>query len=95
RLLAYCPEDTLSDGGAWAASQGLFGYDDEPPWDSWIEYVVVEDRSPKTYLLSGVPSRLMDIAASGIEAAIGASLHWVAEMDAPFARALRDADLAV
>src|SRR5262249_9402333 len=53
-LLAYFPDENLSDGAAAVASDGYFDYDNIPPWDTWVVYVAADHL-----LLSWVPDALV------------------------------------
>jgi hypothetical protein len=99
RLLLYNPDLSLSDGGAEAYSDGFFDAEDTPPWDCWAwmaseevcgHTIDLPDRNEWCcYLLAWIPPQLVTLAERGIEASIGGSLAWAADVEAPFLRRLR------
>jgi len=65
RLLAFSPENTLSDGAANSNTKGFFDDDNILPWDTWVWYVTNDPisnfewwRGCDSYLLSWVPDSL-------------------------------------
>jgi hypothetical protein len=60
RLLAFAPEDNLSDGAAEYFSLGFFDVDNVPPWDTWIAMF-------GKYLVSWVPVQLVRLVQEGLD----------------------------
>ena len=99
RVLFFDPDGTLSDGAARVATNGLFGDDNSPPWDTWIEYVyqapVNSQSGPFTTAQSGVllawiPPALEEIAQAGIAHNPEQCIGWLDESSYPIADHLRD-----
>jgi hypothetical protein len=76
-LLAFDPDNTLSDGAARVASDGFFDDHNAPPWDTWITYVgdaraAGSGRQSWTefdsFLVSWVPPDCVDAVRRGISA---------------------------
>jgi len=68
-LLLYFPDETLFDGAAEVASQGLFDSDNEPPWDTWILYNEGETALGWShFLLAWIPHRYVSLAEAGVAA---------------------------
>jgi hypothetical protein len=74
-LVAFDPDNTLSDGAARVASEGFFDDHNMPPWDTWVTYV--RDARPAdagrqdrtefdSFLVSWVPAARVDVARRGI-----------------------------
>lgn len=60
KVLLFSPEETLSDGAARYSSKGFFDDDNVPPWDSWVAFF-------DQYLISWVPSQLVELVNAGVE----------------------------
>jgi hypothetical protein len=69
RWLAYAPSENVEDGASRYASNGFFGDDDAPPWDTWVLY---SDRT----LVSWVPDVLVSLAQAGIDGNPVDSINW-------------------
>jgi len=68
-LLEFIPSETLMDGAAKYSSNGFFDVNNVPPWDIWVGF---SDR----ILVSWVPSVLVELAQSGIEANPEGCIRW-------------------
>ena len=75
RLLAYFPDDTLSDGVAAAESNGFFDDVNIPPYDTWV-WMVQDVRTvayadgyktevPANFLVAWVPPVFIELANDG------------------------------
>jgi len=87
KLLLYYPEDSLFDGAAELASGGFFTANNEPPWNTWLFYGVIDLGLPgeaEGYLLSWVPEEYVRIAQRGIDVNPEGCLEWVNESKRPF-----------
>lgn len=98
RLLAFSPENTLSDGAANFNTDGFFDDDNIPPWDTWIWYVTNDPvnnfewwRGCDSYLLSWVPDSLVEVIASGIGVNPEQCIQWATDLDTPFLQQLKQA----
>lgn len=71
RLLAFFPEENLSDGAAEAASGGFFRWDNTPSWDTWVGYFAdplpADEALARKYLVSFVPQSLIERVQHGID----------------------------
>jgi hypothetical protein len=72
RLLAYEPDENVTDGASRHQSKGYFDGDDAPPWDTWVCYV---DRS----LISWVPPALLNLVQEGVAVNCVDCIHWIDE----------------
>jgi hypothetical protein len=89
RILAFDPQQSLSDGAAAAESGGFFSDDNMPPWDCWLMFVEETPRYPDrwtefdSYLLCWIPSSVVRMAARAIEVNPEQCLRWADELDTP------------
>src|SRR5215467_10939465 len=60
RLLLYAPDENLCDGAAKYSSKGFFDVNNIPLWDIWVCFF-------RKYLVSWVPSELLQLANARIE----------------------------
>lgn len=93
RLLAYFPDEELSDGIAEIESKGFFDIYNAPPWDTWIGYF--EDKSyfaksSRNYLLAYVPPKIVGLADAGIEVNPEECIQWLDQASVQLARRLSD-----
>lgn len=72
RLLLYAPNENLFDGAAQYASKGFFNVDNVPPCDTWVCFF-------EEYLVSWVPTQLLELANTGIEANPEQCILWAPE----------------
>ena len=100
RLLVYNPDESTSDGAAYDATQGFMNGCNEPAWDTWLVYVMGDEVSGTyyyhpfdSYLLSWVPDPLIEMVQDAMDCNSDACHHWIADLDSPFIRQLRQAGL--
>jgi hypothetical protein len=77
RLLAFDPDNTLSDGASASATDDFFDNDDVPPWNLWLACYMEPDQSKQhyvngeylltNYLICWIPGSLVDLVDFGIE----------------------------
>lgn len=98
RLLAFSPDNTLSDGAANFNTDGFFDDDNIPPWDTWIWYATNDPvnnfegwRGCDSYLLSWVPDSLIEVVVSGIWVNPEECIRWADDLDTPFIQQLKEA----
>jgi len=86
RLLVYEPDLTDESGGPTVYSDGYFDWDDAPPWETWLTYIHegatwdARGREWQAYLVSWVPSWLVDVVSAGIDAAPMGCLKWASDL---------------
>ena len=85
RLLSYDYHATLSDGGSAAFTNGFFGDEDTPPWDTWV--------CDNAAIITWIPNQYIGLADEGAEVSMGRTLHWLDELDTNFTHQLRAAAL--
>jgi hypothetical protein len=73
--MGYCPDETVWDGASEAVTEGFFNWEDEPPWDLWLGYLV--EASGRSYLASWVPLSLVKTVEDGIDVNPVACLFWL------------------
>src|SRR5215813_7888328 len=99
RLLAYFPDDTLSDGFAEKESNGFFDVDNIPPYDTWV-WMVHNMRAFKysdgssgeidaDYLVAWVPPDFIQLASRGVDANPEECILWLDTLDDEFVRSVR------
>ncbi|MGE0871284.1 MAG: hypothetical protein AB7P03_22175 [Kofleriaceae bacterium] len=85
RLLVYFPDVNLCCGAAEHESHGFFDVENTPPWDTWIALGVdhnVTKTSPyRVYLVSWVPTELVELADAGIQANPEGCIRWLEDVD--------------
>ncbi len=98
RLLLYDPDRNTFDNGALVESYGYFDWDNLPPWDTWLSYVRdqtrekqaqrgnQEDDGFQSYLVSWVPSSLLERVDAGVRGNGDGCLRWANQLDSPLAR---------
>jgi hypothetical protein len=74
RLLLYAPDENCSDGASQYASKGFFDVENIPPWDTWVCFF-------GQYLVSWVPSPLVELANQGIDANPEQCILWAPETE--------------
>jgi hypothetical protein len=79
RLLGYGPDETVLDGASEGATHGFFNWEDEPPWDLWLGWMV--ETSGGQYLVSWIPPSLLKTAQEGIDANPVDCIHWLPELE--------------
>jgi hypothetical protein len=79
RLLGYGPDETVNDGASEAVTSGFFNWEDEPPWDLWLGYIV--EASGSSYLVSWIPPVLVQTAQDGIDVNPVACLFWLEDLE--------------
>ena len=100
-LLLFDPGQSLSDGAAQVESNGFFDADNIPPWDLWIAYI----EEPKqqlnswtrfdSFLLCWIPQALSEMVDHSLAVNPERCLEWARNVDSPFLRLLRSANLLV
>jgi hypothetical protein len=103
RLLAYFPDDTLSDGVAGEESNGFFDEANIPPYDTWVWMVQdvrtitrkngTTEEMPANFLVAWVPPAFIELANKGILANPEECIAWLDQLDNPFTRTLRRSNL--
>jgi hypothetical protein len=103
RLLAYFPDDTLSDGVAADESNGFFDDVNIPPYDTWVwmvqdvRTVALEDGAkremPANFLVAWVPPAFIELANKGILVNPEECIAWLDELDNSFTQTLRRLNL--
>lgn len=86
RILAYSPEETLSDGAAEVATDGFFDAETVPAWDTWLVYLADDHL-----LLSWVPNSLLKAVEVGMYVDMAECIRWAADLDTPPIRQLKQA----
>ena len=86
QVLLFDPGQSLFDGAAEAATNGFFDDNNVPPWDTWICYVRDEEARYGNYLLSWVPSHLVDLAEDGIQVNPEQCICWAKDLGTSFLR---------
>jgi hypothetical protein len=96
RVLLYAPDETVVDGASEAASDGFFNWEDEPPWDLWLGWVVQlryfapppdstqtgpQNRRAREYLVCWIPRSLVETADKGVEVNPVACIEWHEELE--------------
>jgi hypothetical protein len=85
KLLVYFPDVNLCCGAAQDESRGFFDVENTPPWDTWVALGVDRNAgkaSPyRTYLVSWVPSMMIQIAEAGIQANPERCLRWLTDAE--------------
>lgn len=98
RLLIFFPEKTLQDGGAAVESQKFFDWDDIPPWDTWVSFLVTEEVK-KTFYVYGsfiicwIPDQFKELADYGKCVSMGSSICWADNLDEQETRELKENNL--
>jgi hypothetical protein len=104
RLLCYAPYENLAEGVEEASTDGYFDLEAVPPWDTWLwfcteETPIFRPSSKQTfwnsnYLISWVPSELVDIVSQGgVATSSTDALAWADELDSALFRQLRVAGI--
>lgn len=86
RLLAFAPDDNLTDLAAEVATGGYFDSYNVPPWDTWVGYACEPGRQ---YLVSWVPPVSVSTAEAGVLVNPERCLWWVDEEKGGLATLLR------
>jgi len=79
RLLLFFPESSTDDGLSEMGSQGYFDSSDNPPWDTWIQYIAGSKTSTDGYssfLISWVPPSFIQAVQSGLENNALLDIQW-------------------
>jgi ribosomal-protein-alanine N-acetyltransferase len=88
RLLAYFPEWNLSHGLEEEASEGFVTFRNEPPWDTWVDWVAHEGDGCTGFLVSWVPPDFEPVVQAGIDSCPDDSIQWLDTLEVPVAREL-------
>jgi hypothetical protein len=100
RLITYDFDRNWCDGAAMAASDSFYDWENAPPWDLWLFYVIEEVavRPPesaaeemKSYILAWVPAEWLRFADNGVAVNPERSIFWVEDLDSSFIQILREA----
>lgn len=81
RPAVFLPQLTLSDGAAEELSRGLFDEHNQPPWDTWMTYVLRDSPSEYSYLLYWIPTARIDDADRGMHANPEQCIRWATSED--------------
>ena len=80
RILFIDTFSTTYDEVAKSASDGFFDESDIPPWDTWVDYVLIDSKenykNPTGILIAWIPETSLEPAEKGLELCIGESLMW-------------------
>lgn len=80
RILLLDTSSTMYDEVALSFSDGLFDESDAPPWDTWIDYAIVENlnnsEDHRGVLVAWIPEVLLSTAQVGIDSCPGECLWW-------------------
>jgi acyl-CoA-binding protein len=90
RLLAYFPDEELSDGAAEADSKGFFDVYNTPPWDAWVALIGDDHEARGPHLVSWVPPLFLDLASEGIRVNPEECIIWLEDADVPLRDQLRE-----
>src|SRR3954451_18824028 len=93
RLLAYFPDEELSDGAAEVETRGFFDAFNAPPWDTWVGLFEDDRENRSPYLVSWVPPAFIDLASAGIWVNPEECIVWLDAADVPLSRTLRQRGL--
>ncbi len=96
RVLAFMPDESLSDGAAEETSGGFFDADNLPPWDTWIALVrakgsthqPADPNATTTYLLAWIPEPLVPELEQPLLANPEGCLRWLDDLDPALSSAL-------
>ncbi len=75
RLVAYFPDQSIEDGAAEMESRGFFDKNDEPGWDTWVDFVMKPEFN--SFLIAWVPPDMINNVEEGIKANIIGAVEWV------------------
>jgi hypothetical protein len=90
RLLAYFPDDDLSDGAAEAETNGFFDVHNTPPWDTWVALFRDEGRDlARDCLVSWVPRELLKSVDRGIYVNPEECIVWLGPPKLPIVEQIR------
>jgi hypothetical protein len=90
RLLAFFPDESLSDGAAEAETGGFFDFDNTPPWDSWVALFRDGGTFPGAdMLVSWVPAELLETVERGIRVNPEECILWLADSQTSVAKVLK------
>jgi hypothetical protein len=78
-FLVFDVDETLNGGTAEQASNGFFNVENEPAWETWIDYY--EDREIGGRLLCYVPPSLLELAKAGVSANLEQCIHWIVDRE--------------
>jgi hypothetical protein len=94
RLLAYFPDEELSDGAAEAETNGFFDINNAPPWDTWVALFrdARRDRSTADCLVSWVPETFTSVVDRGIRVNPEECIQWLGQTGLRIEEQIRAAD---
>jgi hypothetical protein len=94
RLLAFFPDESLSDGAAESETGGFFDVDNTPPWDAWVALFRNDSAFPGTDLLvTWVPAELLETVERGIRVNPEGCIVWLADSRTSVAEKLKERSL--
>jgi hypothetical protein len=68
RLLLYFPEHSNHNGLSEDETNGFFSTCDDPPWDTWIDFVLDPDEKRRfNYLISWIPPQFVSTVTEGMK----------------------------
>ncbi len=85
KLLCWDFDIYNDDGALQSLSNGFFGLNDDPPWDTWVHHfkareLVGKKKVTKEYLLCWIPYAFIETANEAIPAAVFNNLVWLDEL---------------
>ncbi len=87
RLLLFYASDSLCDGTAEAASEGYFDHENQPPWDTWVHFLIEPPTSPEdtesSVVVSWVPPDFVALVERAIEQNPEQCLAWASPANLP------------
>ena len=95
RLLAYFPNQNLSDGAAEDETLGFLDVDNIPAWDTWVAYF--EEYADRDYygcyLVAWIPPQFVEPVSDGISINPEECILWLSDTKLSFAQTLRSEGL--
>ncbi|MFP2959663.1 hypothetical protein ACLEPN_17935 [Myxococcus sp. 1LA] len=92
RLLAFFPDETLSDGAAEASSQGYFDWANVPPWDTWVGMFSDENphnRFDREYVIAWVAPMFVELVDAGLQVNPEECIQWLKDTETSMAQRLQ------
>ena len=87
QLLVFYPGLSLFDGAAELSSDGYFNSNNEPPWDTWVNFgetsEFLEHEDHRFFLLSWVPESYLSITQRGIDVNPEGCIEWLSKRRRP------------
>lgn len=80
RFVAFIPDNSITDGAAEMDSEGFFDENDEPGWNTWIDYIKGDEENPG-FLVAWVDNEHEAKIGKAIENNPVFSISWLDEME--------------